>query len=246
MVKKIIFLLFVLVAIGNLVSQVSESIDWQLYTKPFLMPLLMLYMVTASREKKAVLNFTLGALVFSWFGDVVLLYQDRGERYFMVGLVAFLIAHVIYIFTYRKARWAKEENGLLPTQRMRYVFILVLAGCGLIYVLLPVLGPLMLPVIIYAAVIVTMAIVALNRFGYTTTASFGWVFFGAILFMMSDSLLAVNKFLEEIPASGFWIMLTYIGAQLCIVYGLLRHRNRISPAQENERKAASEAASLSF
>lgn len=223
--------MFIVAAAGNLISNLSENLDLTLYTKPLLMPLLMLYMVAASEQKKALLNFTLGALFFSWLGDVILMFQERGENYFMLGLGSFLLAHLVYIYTYRKARLEKEENGLLPTQRMRYVFILVLAGCGLVFVLLPKLGPLLVPVLVYAAVIVTMTIVALNRFGYTSGRSFGWVFSGAVLFMISDSLLAVNKFLEPVPYAGFWIMLTYISAQFCIVQGLLYHQKHISVVQ---------------
>jgi uncharacterized membrane protein YhhN len=68
-----------------------------------------------------------------------------------------------------------------------------------------------------------MVMVALFRFGKTTAGSFAMVFGGAILFMISDSLIAINKFLEPLPQSGFWIMTTYIGAQFLIVRGLLRH-----------------------
>nr|WP_262896717.1 lysoplasmalogenase [Fulvivirga marina] len=196
------------------------------YTKPFLMPLLMVYFSVSSVEKKSLLNFGLLALLFSWAGDVVLMFQDRGELYFMMGLGSFLLAHVIYIFTYKKARWEEEENGLLPTQKIRYVFILVLAGCGLVYVLLPKLGELTIPVIIYASIIVAMTIFALNRFGFTSQTSFGLVFLGAVLFMMSDSILAINKFMEPLPIAGFWIMLTYILAQFTIVQGLLLHKKR--------------------
>lgn len=225
--KKVTLTLFVIVAAGNLLSQISANIDLGLYTKPFLMPLLMVYFAIASKEKKAVLNFGLVALLFSWMGDVLLMFQERDEIYFILGLGAFLIAHLVYIYTYRKARWEQEENGLLPTQRLRYTFILVLAGCGLVYVLLPNLGSLTIPVILYAGVIVAMAIIALNRFGYTSQASFGFVFFGAVLFMMSDSILAINRFVESLPIAGFWIMLTYILAQFCIVQGLLLHKKRV-------------------
>lgn len=225
--RKIILILFIIVAAINLTSQIIENADLAFYSKPFLMPLLMIYFAVSSTEKNSILNFGLLALLFSWIGDVVLMFQERGELYFMLGLGSFLVAHLIYIYTYKKAWWEKEENGLLPTQRVRYVFILVLAGCGLVYVLLPKLGDLMVPVIIYASVIVAMAIFALNRFGYTSQASFGLVFFGAILFMMSDSILAVNKFMEPLSMAGFWIMFTYILAQFTIVRGLLLHKKRV-------------------
>ena len=66
-----------------------------------------------------------------------------------------------------------------------------------------------------------MVLNALFRYGRTTSASFWMVFFGALLFMASDSLLAVNKFMMPIYHAHIWIMLTYISAQFLIVDGLL-------------------------
>ncbi|NJM25768.1 MAG: lysoplasmalogenase [Bacteroidia bacterium] len=100
----------------------------------------------------------------------------------------------------------------------------VLAGAGLVIILLPHLGALKIPVVIYALVLVTMVLSALYRFGKTTTLSFWLVLGGALLFMTSDSLLAINKFIAPLPMAGFWIMLTYGAAQWCIVVGLLQHR----------------------
>jgi uncharacterized membrane protein YhhN len=78
-------------------------------------------------------------------------------------------------------------------------------------------------VLVYALVITLMALSALFRYGRTTIKSFALVFGGSVLFMMSDSILAVNKFIEPVRHADFWIMLTYIGAQFLIVSGILRH-----------------------
>jgi uncharacterized membrane protein YhhN len=59
-----------------------------------------------------------------------------------------------------------------------------------------------IPVLIYAAVLTGMVLVALFRFGKTSSSSFALVFGGAILFMISDSLIAINKFLEPLPMAG--------------------------------------------
>jgi uncharacterized membrane protein YhhN len=75
----------------------------------------------------------------------------------------------------------------------------------------------------YAAVLVTMVIVALFRYGRTTAASFGLVFGGAVLFMISDSLLAMNKFHAPIQQAGLLIMITYCVAQGLIAEGMLKH-----------------------
>lgn len=185
------------------------------------------YFALAAPAKKAVLHFGLIALFFSWLGDVFLIFQHRNSLYFMLGLGAFLIAHLTYVYTYKKARIeGVETHGLLSTQRIRYTFMLILAGLGLVYVLFPYLGDMMIPVIVYASVIVLMAIYALNRFGKTSLSSFFLVFLGAIVFMVSDSTLAINKFMQPIPYAGVWIMLTYILAQYLIVEGLLKHMEK--------------------
>jgi uncharacterized membrane protein YhhN len=70
-----------------------------------------------------------------------------------------------------------------------------------------------------------MVISAILRMDQTNTASFNQVFFGAVLFMLSDSLLALNKFLMPMENPGIFIMLTYLLAQWNIINGLLKHYN---------------------
>jgi uncharacterized membrane protein YhhN len=68
-----------------------------------------------------------------------------------------------------------------------------------------------------------MVLNALFRFGRTNAESFWLVFSGAVLFMASDSILAIDKFLKPVTYGGFLIMLTYIAGQYLIVTGLIRH-----------------------
>jgi uncharacterized membrane protein YhhN len=68
-----------------------------------------------------------------------------------------------------------------------------------------------------------MGIKAIER--QTTHKSYSFVLIGAILFIISDSLIAINKFAYSIPLSGLWVMATYIAAQYLIVEGVLLGRN---------------------
>jgi len=77
------------------------------------------------------------------------------------------------------------------------------------------------PALIYMIVILLMSISALNRYERVSLRSFTEVFIGALLFMVSDSLLAINKFSQPIPSASFFIMLTYITAQYFIVKGMI-------------------------
>lgn len=164
------------------------------------------------------------AMVFCWLGDIFLLFQNQQPSFFIFGLGAFLIGHVFYSFSYRAHRSASAAQELVGTQRIRFAFPIILAGSGLVVILYPSLGTLKIPVMIYAAVLTLMVLQALFRFGRTSTISFALVFAGAILFMISDSLLAINKFLDPLPWAHVQVMLTYVLAQFLIVQGIIQHK----------------------
>lgn len=220
--RTIFLILFGLASLAELSAHVFHWPDVRLVTKPSLLVLLIAWYITTARQSNQSLStMLLAALVFSWGGDVLLM--GTGDLYFMLGLGSFLLAHVFYIFTFRQFRNEDETNALQGLQRIRFAFPIVLFGTGLVIILYPNLGGLTVPVLIYAGVLTVMVLNALFRFGRTTSPSFAYVFGGAILFMISDSVLAINKFLEPVEGAGIWIMLTYIAAQFFIVKGLLRH-----------------------
>jgi len=84
------------------------------------------------------------------------------------------------------------------------------------------LGNMLLPVIIYMLIILSMAATAWLRKGMVSNISYALVFIGALLFIISDSTLALNKFYQAIPQSHLIIMSTYALAQYFIVFGVLR------------------------
>lgn len=220
--KKISSVLFWVVSVGEVGSVFMDLPLLHKICKPAILPLLLVYYVFSQRESKKPISITLNmALLFSWGGDVFLM--NDGERFFILGLLSFLTAHVFYIFTFRQFRYETDQDSLHGLQRIRFAFPIILYGSGLVVILYNQLGQLQMPVLFYALVLTIMVLQALFRFNRTSTSSFAMVFGGAILFMISDSLLAVNKFLEPITYSGLWIMGTYIGAQFLIVKGLLRH-----------------------
>lgn len=167
-------------------------------------------------------GMVLAALFFGWLGDVLLLWND----FFIFGLIAFLIGHLLYIIVYRQFRFAEPTKAFLGTQKARYAFPILLLGTGLVTILFPKLGDLKVPVLVYATVLTLMTLVALFRYGQTNDKSFFLVVAGALLFMVSDSLLAINKFLSPFEFSGIAIMTTYSAAQYLIVEGLLQHKHQ--------------------
>jgi uncharacterized membrane protein YhhN len=216
--KKIFLGLFCLAVIIECLGGFFDSSEIHLISKPMIMLMLGSYYVVASGADRSMI--ILLAVVFSLAGDILLL----NPEYFIAGLVAFLIAHVLYIFAYRQhVDHEQSESSLRGIHRIRLAFPIVLAGMGLVVILFPFLGDLKIPVTVYAVVITSMVLTALFRYGKTKAASFWMVFAGAVCFMISDSILAINKFLLIVKASDLWIMLTYSVGQFLIIEGLLRH-----------------------
>ncbi len=216
---KILFrLLFAICAIGLVAAALLDTQLLYRITKPALIPLLGIYYTLAiAREHRSIV--VLLALACSFAGDVFLM----DAAYFVQGLVAFLAAHLCYIVAYRHHREDESTDAITGLHRVRLSFPVILAASGLVVVLFPALGPLRIPVIIYATVLCTMVLVALFRYGRTGPVSFWMIFVGALLFMVSDSILAINKFLNPVVGADALILSTYAAAQFLIVEGLIRH-----------------------
>ena len=80
----------------------------------------------------------------------------------------------------------------------------------------------LIPVTIYLLIILTMAFTASRRRGRVNHPSYYLVLCGAVFFIVSDSLIAIDKFYSEIPLADILIMATYAIAQYLIVLGLLK------------------------
>ncbi len=223
--RTFLLALYFLVGFLELISIVGDYSFLHHFTKPLLMPVLAgFYLMSIKNSNTAISWFVLISLFFSWLGDVFLMYQSHDQLYFMLGLGAFLIAHILYIVCYIRMTNDTEIDKEKRPRLARYDFFLVLIWLTLISVLFPVLGEMKIPVTLYSMTITGMALTALHRYQKTTTQSFWMVVGGALIFMLSDSMIAINKFLEPITYAGVWIMITYIIAQYLIVNGLIKHK----------------------
>ncbi len=209
---------FVVLSVIHLAAAFFNSAGWQIFSKPLLVPALIGYYVFARSNRPLSLAFVL-ALFFCWVGDVLLLF----DAYFLPGLLAFLVGHLLYIVTWRHHCNASSADTLTALQRLRMALPVILFASGIVVVLYPRLGNLQVPVMLYAGVLGYMVLQALFRYGRTPVTSFVLVFAGSVLFMLSDSILAFNKFVQPVAHGNFWIMLTYAVAQFLLVTGILRH-----------------------
>jgi uncharacterized membrane protein YhhN len=156
----------------------------------------------------------LAALLASLAGDVALML----EGLFIPGLVAFLLAHIAYTQRFR------QDTPWLPRRR---VWAGVSAIGALAYAVLWFGGlppGLRVPVAVYVLAITLMASQALGRAIVWRDGPSRMVAAGAVCFMVSDTLLAVNRFVTPLPASALWVLGSYGAAQCLMVMGLLRAR----------------------
>jgi uncharacterized membrane protein YhhN len=161
---------------------------------------------------RALLGF---ALVLSSIGDVVL--DLSPEKLFVAGLGSFLLAHLAYVALFTR-NWPRP---LSPNAGQLAIVLVVILYTGAFATwLVPGLAALAIPVMLYVCAITAMVVSAvLARFESS------WIAAGAGLFLISDCILAVNKFKTEVPLRDYLVWATYYAAQYAIATGfLLRKR----------------------
>lgn len=217
--KSFTILFFIIVIIELFVKNMSELSSFHNITKPLILVSLILYFYLKSNHIEAkTRRLTLLALVFSLIGDISLLFDYISPNYFLIGLVSFLLAHIMYIFVFLEKR-NKSQKSIV------FIATVIAYSSALFYILKDDLNEMLIPVTIYILVILGMTISASYRKGSVPTFSYNLVLIGALFFVISDSILAINKFSIPIPKSHISIMLTYALAQYCIVMGILKQNN---------------------
>jgi uncharacterized membrane protein YhhN len=170
-----------------------------------ILPILTLSLVVAKTTEPPIRHFLLVALFFSACGDLLL-----NANQFIFGVVAFLMAQLSYAFLFVR-NWQGFTN--------RLPISLLLSGYMgfMLYVLLPNLESLLIPVIAYLMAIGFMGFAAIQ-----SKYSISWSVLGAMVFIASDSLIAIEKFIQPIAYNDYWIMATYYLAQWMLIEGFLK------------------------
>lgn len=166
-----------------------------------------------TRYRRAVL----AGLGLSLAGDVFLMLP--GDR-FVPGLVSFLLAHVCYCIAF-------VPGSAMKARVVAFILLAAVAGANLVG-LLPLIGPeLKIPVLVYVAVLASMAAFALAR-AWTaarideTPRSVRFAAIGAVAFVLSDSLLAWDRFAGNVPAPALTVLASYWLAQWAIARSVQR------------------------
>lgn len=214
----------ILFGIDGLVNLFSITANWHwltLVSKSLLMPFLMVWFILNIPGNSRPRLYVMAALFFSWLGDVFLLVDE--PKFFMAGLASFLIAHLFYIFFFANAISAQTEK---PKWNPWVSGAVYLYAVLLFFFLRSHLGTLQMPVFVYAVVIATMLVCSVQAFKNNGNKQTYFCIAGAALFVLSDSLLATNKFYQPFAGASFCVMLSYILAQYCIVRGAIAYLSR--------------------
>ncbi|PZR27402.1 MAG: lysoplasmalogenase [Citrobacter freundii] len=218
MKKNFWVIIFFVVLFIHLLALAMDLPQVATVTKPMLMPAVTGHFITSVSNSSPFRLFVIAALFFSWAGDVLLMFQQQNSIFFLLGLSSFLIAHLFYIFFFHRIR--KEQN----IKSQLWTLLVVASYYSVLIALLnPWLGEMRLPVRVYGLVISFMLLLALHMSYISNRTAGRSMLTGAVLFVISDSILAINKFWKPVPAGDVMIMLTYGLAQFFLIYGAVRY-----------------------
>lgn len=184
--------------------------------KPAVMIVLLLWLWTSVGISGALLWFGVGIL-FSLLGDVLLMISL--DRMFLLGLVAFLLAHIAYVIGF---------NIPLPVfsaWSLVFAFMVGLGGTRIIRRILEAIGNnrMRKPVIVYSLVISLMLLSAMMKLTDVTwdAGAAALVSLGAFLFYLSDIVLAWNKFVAPIQNGRIYNIGLYHLGQIALIAGVI-------------------------
>jgi len=160
-------------------------------------------------------------LFFSWIGDIALMFDEKMPILFVVGLGAFLVAHVGYFFAFINSiktsgipfNFGRAALLGLPFAVFTVPFFLYMKDG------LP--ADLFGPVLAYTVVITIMGIGSAIRSGHAEKKNFQWILIGAILFILSDCVIAINKFVYDFEYDAILNMALYLSGQFMITVGAI-------------------------
>jgi uncharacterized membrane protein YhhN len=213
MKTTILSAVYFLLGLLYIVLENHSSFCTELAIKSLIVPVvIIIFIINLRKDMTRLSGIMLAGLFFSWAGDVVIDFS------FMAGLACFLTTHIIYLTAF----FITPGENRIFHDRFYLLLPVIIYGTGLIWFLYADLNGMRFPVILYALVILTMLSAAINRENKVNRISFWLVLAGAVLFVISDSAIAVNKFSWPVKYSRLIIMLTYMAAQYLITTGFIK------------------------
>jgi uncharacterized membrane protein YhhN len=207
-------LLLTLLALGSATMHIRAEYlgpQYHIYLfKPLTMVFILLIAMAKARKSRVFYAYAIvGGLLCSMAGDIFLMLPSDQ---FIPGLVSFLAAHLCYIGAFTRGR--RLRFSVWP------ILPFVVYGIFIFIFLFPGLKAMKLPVLAYIVVILVMGWQAWERWDVTGQRLALLAFFGAALFIISDTALAINRFRQPFEMAKALILSTYFAAQWMIAFSV--------------------------
>lgn len=208
-----ILVLFLFISLIHLLACIRLNNKLRFFTKPLLIPLLLLFAIFSSSKVSMTLC---SALIFGFLGDVFLL-SDNNKSFFILGLLSFLIGHAFYVVSlYNKTIYYPSLNIIILI-----ILTLSIISIAAYYSIFQYLQDMKFPVLIYFITISSMIIYSILFLVSSKNIQGLLALIGSSLFGLSDYILARSIFIKSFKLKNFIVMLTYLIAQLLLTVSLI-------------------------
>lgn len=227
--NKAIITSFFIFSILNIIAVTAQWQSIIYLTKPLLMTLLAFWFFINTKNNSTTFSkFILIGIIFSVAGDTFLMFVNNNPNFFLLGLSSFLITHIFYIIGFNK--FPNFSKGIIASKKWFIIPVSIYLISFLTYIWYDLPNAFKIAVTVYGCVISVMLISAINLKWRVSSGLSKYIIIGAILFVFSDSAIALEKFKTVgIPSNimGFIIMTTYIIGQYLITKNCIEANNEI-------------------
>ncbi|TDQ11657.1 lysoplasmalogenase [Pedobacter metabolipauper] len=216
-------LLFLLIFLLYILADLTHQTTLLYILKPCIALSLLIWLYISTRLKGRFHRRIFTGLIFAMAGDVLLMLVWKNESFFMYGLIAFLICHIFYT----RAFYLDFLSAPELDKKGARIAILLCAALSITYYLFirAHLGAMKLPVLAYTIIISIMMMMAAFRNQRVNSLSFKLILAGAVLFVISDGVLAWYKFVDpNLTLARTVVMATYMAAQYLITLGAVERQ----------------------
>jgi uncharacterized membrane protein YhhN len=212
--QYIIYGLFTIAFITNLIAEIRNSEILRYYSKPLLIPMIAAFYMIMNRETD---YFILAALLFAFVGDIFLMFTESNVT-FRAGVISFLLGHIAFIHAFIRSIdvFSLSFNDFLWP--LIPAFLPTVVGYA---VLLKYFGKFKYLAAVYMVTGSLLLYAALLRFGFAPAYKVWLTLGGTFFFCVSDFFIALTRFKKDFRYSGVLIMVTYILAELGIILGMM-------------------------
>lgn len=148
--------------------------------------------------------------IYIMTGLFICMLADGLIYWFIIGLITFLIGHIWYIVAFRHIK-----KSTIPRWA---AVLLIFYGIAMAIWIASTLWNRGETILAFAVILYIVVILLMGWNAFQTANKFAII--GAILFMFSDSVLAINKFIVVVPFSDAFIMISYYAAQFLFAFSI--------------------------